>query len=148
MMNISWGWRIVLAYGGFVAFMLFLVTLCMRQNVELVADNYYEQELKYEQQIQKLKNASQLPQDLLMKYAPADANIALQFPKTNEVLQGTITLFRPSDKALDITLPIQPDTLGLQLINARELKKGLWRVKVEWAIGKTPYYTEKTLFIE
>ncbi|OWY20050.1 hypothetical protein B6N25_12640 [Sphingobacteriales bacterium TSM_CSS] len=147
-MHISWGWRIVFAYSGFVAFMLFMVFLCMRQEVDLVADNYYEQELLYEQQIQKLKNARSLEQDVQFQFQTGSKQITVQYPKTAEPAKGTISFFRPSDKSLDFSMPVQPDTNGIQIIDASQIKNGLWRIKMEWSIGKTPYYTEKTIFKE
>ncbi|OWY21324.1 hypothetical protein C7N43_24160 [Sphingobacteriales bacterium UPWRP_1] len=147
-MNISWGWRIAFAYCGFVVFMLFMVFLCMRQDVDLVAENYYEQELNYEQQIQKQKNAQRLEQNVQLQYQTGNNQITVRYPKTAEPAKGTIAFFRPSDKTLDFSIPVQPDTGGIQIIDAAQLKNGLWRIKMEWSVGKTPYYTEKTIFKE
>ena len=147
-MIISWGWKIVILYCSFVAMMLFLVVLSVRENIDLVVDNYYEQDLKYETQIQKMKNAKQLQQDITLQYAVSDKQMVLHYPKLEETLQGNITLFRPSDRKLDFQVPINVDSANSQVISAADMKTGLWRVKIEWAQGKTPYYTEHTIFVE
>lgn len=147
-MIISWGWKIVILYCSFVAMMLFLVVLSVRENIDLVVDNYYEQDLKYETQIQKMKNAKQLQQDITLQYAVSDKQVVLHYPKLEETLQGNITLFRPSDRKLDFQVPINVDSANSQVISAADMKTGLWRVKIEWAQGKTPYYTEHTIFVE
>jgi hypothetical protein len=147
-MIISWGWKIVILYCSFVAMMLFLVVLSVRENIDLVVDNYYEQDLKYETQIQKMKNAKQLQQDITLQYAVSDKQVVLHYPKLEETLQGNITLFRPSDRKLDFQVPINVDSANSQVISAADMKTGLWRVKIEWAQGKTPYYTEHTVFVE
>ncbi len=147
-MIISWGWKIVILYCSFVAMMLFLVVLSVRENIDLVVDNYYEQDLKYETQIQKMKNAKQLQQDITLQYAVSDKQVVLHYPKLEETLQGNITLFRPSDRKLDFQVPINVDSANSQVISAADMKTGLWRVKIEWAQGKTPYYTEHTVFVD
>ena len=147
-MIISWGWKIVILYCSFVAMMLFLVFLSVRENIDLVVDNYYEQDLKYETQIQKMKNAKQLQQDITLQYAASDKQVVFHYPKLEETLHGNITFFRPSDRKLDFQVPINADTANSQAISATDMKTGLWRVKIEWAQGKTPYYTEHTIFVE
>ena len=44
----NWGYKIMLAYVVFIAGILFLVFKSSSQKVELVTENYYEQELKFQ----------------------------------------------------------------------------------------------------
>jgi len=147
-MYISWGWKIVILYCSFVAMMLFMVFLSVRENIDLVADNYYEQDLKYETQIQKIKNAKSLQNDISLNYEADKKLLVFEYPNLEEKLQGNITFFRPSDRKLDFETPIDADSTNKQSISASNLKSGLWRVKIEWSTGKTPFYTEHTVFIE
>ncbi|MCB9190933.1 MAG: FixH family protein [Flavobacteriales bacterium] len=54
----GWGTRITLFYGSFVAFMLFMVVMAVQQDFDLVADNYYEQEIAYQDRIDQMNNAN------------------------------------------------------------------------------------------
>ena len=54
----NWGYKIMFVYLLFVVGMLTLVYKCTQQNTELVADNYYDQEVKYQERYNKLQNAS------------------------------------------------------------------------------------------
>ena len=52
-MKFNWGTGIFLLYAGFAAVTIALVIFAMTKKVDLVTDNYYDKELKYEEQIQK-----------------------------------------------------------------------------------------------
>ena len=47
----NWGKGIVLVYACFVVGMLYLVFQSKQQKIDLVVDDYYQQELKFQQQI-------------------------------------------------------------------------------------------------
>ena len=43
----NWGYRIVLAFGAGVAFILFFVWKTMQVDIEMVESNYYEKEMEH-----------------------------------------------------------------------------------------------------
>jgi nitrogen fixation protein FixH len=51
-------------------------------------------------------------------------------------------LYRPSESALDVTLPLAPDADGTQTISTAKLARGLWRVKVTWSSEGREFYHE------
>ncbi|MGB1317661.1 MAG: FixH family protein, partial [Flavobacteriales bacterium] len=55
----NWGWGISIFYGSFVVFMLGMVTLAFQQDFDLVADDYYEQEIAYQGRIDQMNNAAE-----------------------------------------------------------------------------------------
>jgi hypothetical protein len=56
----NWGLRIVLVYIGFVAMILTLVFKARSEKIELVAPDYYEQEIVYQNRIEALQNMRSL----------------------------------------------------------------------------------------
>jgi hypothetical protein len=44
-------------------------------------------------------------------------------------------------------LPVKPDDSWIQYIKNEKLTKGLWRIKVDWAVGDSAYYNEEVLII-
>ena len=58
----NWGNKIILAFTLFVIFLGVLVYRSVNNNVQLVAPDYYEQELTYQHEIDKLKNEKELKQ--------------------------------------------------------------------------------------
>ena len=43
----SWGYKIMFLYLGFVAMILTLVVMSMQQDIHLVSENYYEKEQNF-----------------------------------------------------------------------------------------------------
>ena len=62
-MKLNWGAGILLAFIGFISFiMYFIITMTTNSayDHDLVSENYYADELKYQNDIDKLKNAKKL----------------------------------------------------------------------------------------
>ena len=59
-MKISWGTGIAATYIIFVLATLGMTYAMMTKNVDLVSTNYYEKEIKYQEQIDKINNTSGL----------------------------------------------------------------------------------------
>ena len=56
----DWGKGILLTIIAFVGFIMTLVVISVRQDdIHLVAENYYEKEIKYQDQIEREKSAGQ-----------------------------------------------------------------------------------------
>lgn len=143
----NWGYKIVIASALFMGYIVFLVTKCFQQDVSLVDKHYYKEEIEYQAQIQKIKNANQ-SEDLSIKLISSSNNVALQFNngvQTN--FTGTIQLFRPSNDKMDRIIPLKLDDSGLQLIPTSQLAKGLWKLKVTWSNGESDFYKEEVLVL-
>ena len=56
----NWGYKILLVYAVFIAGILFLVYKASSQKMDLVTPDYYEQELKYQSQINATERANAL----------------------------------------------------------------------------------------
>lgn len=143
----NWGFKIVIAALLFMGYIVFLVTKCFEQDVVLVEKHYYKEEIEYQNQIQKIKNANQ-SQDLLIKYLPTSNEVALKFNNgIQNDFHGKVKLFRPSDDKMDKIIPLNLNESGVQVIPTSQLAKGLWRVKVSWTIGDTSFFKEEVLVL-
>ena len=63
-MKFNWGYKIVLVYSVFVAGILYLVVQSSRQQMDLVTDDYYAQEIRYQEKIDQSKRASALSEPI------------------------------------------------------------------------------------
>lgn len=142
-----WGYGIAAVYSIFALATLGIVAFTMTQKVELVAKDYYAQEVKYEQQINRVRQTNNLNQGLTCQLSTEGKFIALQFPRKLAAIQGKIVLYRPSESALDLEFAVAPDKDDLQLISTAKLVKGFWRVKVSWAAEGSEFYNEFLLQI-
>lgn len=138
----SWSYRITILYVGFVVLIISMVVLAMRQNVDLVAKDYYDQELKYQNKIDVINRTRELSEPLSWEVKPGE--LSLKFPRQfkGQHIEGSIYFFRPSNAVLDQTIVIVTDTSGIQSISTKELMKGAYKMQVSWSVNNNTYYNE------
>lgn len=143
-----WPYAVVAGLLLFMGYIVYFVFLAMRQDVDLVSKDYYEQEIAYQEQIDRVKRTQALG-DVMLDYNVQDEKILLQMPATykGKNLSGVIVFFRPSDDKLDKQLQMQLGRDQSQLIEVADLEPGLWKVRVSFSDGEEAYYTEKTIQI-
>ncbi len=143
----KWGYGITLLYVGFVLFMLAIVFYVSFQDFQMVEDDYYQKELVYQDQIDKLERTRKNNADVIIKIAD-NGNILLKFPVMNNMdITGDIKLFRPSNVRMDIDLPVELDTSGTQEIETTKMARGYWKVKIDWMADSVEYYSQSPLFL-
>ena len=142
----NWGKSIALFYTLFAATMVFVVIRSTQYDNSLVSDKYYQDDIAYQQQYNRIKNSQELKIPLKIQYNKEDEKLIINFPPPIQSIKGTIHLFCPSDSEEDIKLPIELDMdTNRQTIFMNILKKGLWKVKIQWDTPDMAYYDEKTL---
>ena len=141
-MRISWGYKITILYVGFVALIVCMVTMAMHQKVDLVSKDYYEQELKFQDKINKTNRANALKEPLTWEIKQSE--LKLKFPQqfNGQKINGSIYFFRPSDASLDKTITIPTDTATVKNIPTQQLKKGLYKMQISWDVNSQEYYNE------
>ena len=145
-----WGWGMFALYGGFVLFILGIVVVCTMQDIHLVTPEYYEKELAYQGQIDKLNRTDALAVKPLISFDRLDRQIEIEYPNGLDLtsLAGSLTLFRPSNARYDQTFAVQADQFGRQYIAADKLMPGLWKVKIDWRVADEEYYSEDIVIVE
>ena len=138
----NWGKSIVLAFVLFALFIGVLVTISMRQDVPLVAANYYEQELKYQEQIDGMKNTNELPEKPVMEVV--QGTLEVRYPAMTEITSGELELFRPSDARLDRKYALSAATV--QRIELTGLPGGMYKARMRWSQNGKEYYLENTIY--
>lgn len=144
-----WPYAIVVCMILFMAYIAMFVYKAMNQDVDLVSKDYYEQEIKYQDQIEKVKRTQALG-DVMVNYSAEDNTMLMKMPATykDKNLTGTITLFRPSNDKLDKQLPLELGRDQSQLLDTKDLESGIWKVRVHFSDGEETYYSEKTIQIQ
>ncbi len=144
-MKINWGTGIILAFIGFISFiMYFIITMSTddRFTHELVTENYYAEELAYQNDIDKLNNAKSLSDNIT--YKKTNEGLIINFPDNIDYkkITGNVFLYRPSNKHLDFDTAISLSNPYL-LIPDKRLVDGRWNIKVDWQFnGKSYLYKE------
>ncbi len=148
-MRISWGTGIVLAFIGFIAFiMYFIITMNVNDNYDhdLVSEDYYGEELKYQNDINKLKNAKTLKTNI--SYKTSAEGLIINFPEdiNYKDITGKMFLYRPSNKQLDFESAISLSNSYLLIPDSR-LVDGRWNIKIDWQYnGKSYLFKESIVY--
>jgi len=122
-----------------------VVVIAATHRESMVSEDYYEQELKFQDQIDSAARAQKVGAHLqfeagarkLVVTAPAD-QLAQQF-------SGVIEFYRPSSPALDRQVPFVPGADGTQAVDVARLAAGLWQVRVKWNAGGQHYFLEQKI---
>lgn len=136
----NWGKWIIVAFVSFSGFIATLVTVCMRQEVNLVAKDYYKQELAYQEQIARVSNANQLTEKPVIRKAGDFLEVG--FERFHKIENGSLKLFRPSDSKMDRTFILEPMKGTIQSFSIRELGKGMYRARMQWRMDGKEYFIE------
>jgi len=147
-MKINWGTGIVIAFGLFMTFILFFVFKVQtnsKYDNELVIEDYYQQELKVQGNIEKKQNANALEQKV--KISKSVEGITIEFPSDFDfqAIKGKVSLYRPSNQKLDFEIPISLSTSHL-LIPKSNLVGGLWDITIEWEYNEVDYLNKESVY--
>lgn len=146
-MKLNWGTGIALFYSLFVLVLVFAVFKSRNYDHSLVSNQYYADDLNYQQHYDKLMNAKMLEEDLMIWNKKQKGGVELQFPKELQGIGGEIHFFCPSDSKADFRMHIQPDSENVQFVPTEGLKKGLWKIKVDWTAESKAFYKEEVITI-
>jgi len=146
-MRINWGTGIVLAFIGFIAFILYFIismNINDKYDHDLVSDDYYGDELKYQADIDKLKNSNALTTNI--SYERTAEGLKINFPQDIEYkkITGNMFLYRPSNKQLDFETAISLSNPYL-LIPDKRLVDGRWNIKIDWQYKGKSYLFKKSI---
>ena len=141
-MKINWGTGIVIVIAAFISFIMYFVITMSTNNkysYDLVTDNYYQQELQYQKQIEAEKNAKNLIENVKLKHS--EFGLTVNFPKDLDykMINGKVFLYRPSNKQLDFEIPISISKPYL-LVPEKRLLDGRWNIIVSWTYEKKDYF--------
>ncbi len=140
----NWGNKIVLAFILFATFIGYMVVKAFQEDFDLVAEDYYAQEINYQQKLNKLANAAESQKTVLVKQK--GNVIVLTFPDGET--QGNIHFYHPSRKIFDREFDIKLSESNVQEIDRSELIAGSYRVNITWKTGEKDYFQQSSIYIQ
>jgi len=132
----------ILGCGTFIAF-------CSRRPADLISPNYYEEEVDYQAQIDRLKFTQQQAPQASVSYNAMTKQILLRLGSQQSAakISGRILLYRPSAQNLDRQLALTPNAHGVQFLDAASLAPGLWKVQVSWTVNERQYFMDQQIVL-
>ena len=137
-----WPLGIITAFVLMFAGIAVVIVIAATHRDTLVSENYYENELKFQGQIDSAARANTAGATLA--YDPAAGRIVVFIPAAHRSanFSGGITLYRPSASGLDQRVPLAPGADGTQSLNVSNLTPGPWLARANWVSGGQDYYLE------
>ena len=133
-----WPYAIVSYFIVFITGIITGVSFAMRHDDQLVRPDYYEHEIKYQDQIDRIARTDR--SNTTITYDRSSQSLRIQLPNTNII--GTVHLYRPSNGRLD-----KKFTLTAEPIDVSTLEPGLWKVRLNWILSGHEYYFEKPVVL-
>ena len=141
----NWGKWIVVSFVLFAIFIGVLVTVCVRQDISLVANDYYKQELDYQKQIDRDKNAQEL---FVKPEISIERNeLKISFKDFNKIQAGEVKLFRPSNAASDMLFRLERSEEPIQSFDLQAKEKGMYKAQMKWSMDGKEFYIEQTVYL-
>jgi len=146
-MKFNWGTGVIIAFIGFISFIMYFVinmNINKKYDHDLVTDDYYKEELQFQNDIDKEKNGNNLTENIT--WQKTNEGLLLNFPKTlkAENITGNVFLYRPSNKQLDFEMTLSLSNQYL-LIPDNRLLDGRWNIKVDWQYNGKSYLFKKEI---
>jgi hypothetical protein len=142
----NWGTGIVISFILFITMIFIFIYLGSREPSDLVTEDYYAQELAYEDVIRAKNMVSPFADSILL--TKAEQSITLVIPTMYvRGAEGTVHFYRPSDAQLDQLYELDTDVQGHQLFDMSRFTSGKYVVKVSWQKNGTSYYWENDLYL-
>ncbi len=141
----NWGKSIVLVFIAFAGFIGTMVYLMTRERIDLVRDDYYQDEIAYQQHIDRVNRTSTNKALFAMTYQSDQQQVSFVLP--DSLQKATITFYRPADRLADFNVEVASPNPVRKTVSTAKMAKGYWRVQLAWSDGRRDYYKENDLFI-
>ncbi len=141
----NWGNWIALSFVLFALFIGTLVTVCVREDISLVAPDYYKQELDYQKQIDRKNNSANLtvrPEIYVQSHF-----LQVSFATLSQIENGELKLFRPSNPNYDKIFMLTSGKDTLQRFDIRAQQGGMYKARMTWTMNGKEYFMEETIYL-
>jgi nitrogen fixation protein FixH len=122
-----WPYAITAYFVIFIAAVTIWITFAVRNDQQLVRRDYYEQELKFQTDIDGQSRAASV--NVYVDYDATKQTITLALPQV--ATAASVYFYRPSNAKLDREIKLAL-TNGAQAIDVAKFESGLWKLRVQW----------------
>ncbi len=139
-----WPLGIIAAFVLLISGLAVVVVIAETHRDTLVSENYYEQELNYQSQIDAAARAKEAGATLRFDAATGKLVITVPAQQLAQNFSGKIAFSRADSPKLDREFLLEPKRDGTQNLSVSEFTAGSWQARVTWnAAGKAYLLEEK-----
>lgn len=139
----SWGYKILILYLGFVGIIITLVVSSFNQKIEIVATDYYERELHQQDIIDGSFNLNGLNDPVVVQQMREGLQIVLPKKLWGSEKKGELWLYHIMNKSRDYQLEFSDHWEDYFLIPGELTEPGPYIIKLRWHQNEIPYYFEE-----
>ncbi len=145
----QWPAAIIGFFVVFISFTVGIIGYISDQKMDLVRGDYYEDEIRYQKQLDRINRTRELNSQITVGYDRASDLITINLPPAApaRALEGRIQLYRPSDETLDREVALALSPAGRQDVDTKSLRPGLWKVRVYWKMDGQDYYFGQSVVV-
>ena len=137
-----WKKWIIASFVLFAVFIISLVIICIREDINLVSASYYKDELAYGQQMQRMQNTQSMHMQPVVKM---NNRTQMEIIFKDQVMHGSATMFCPANEARDKTFQLSTDSI--QRFDVSQLPAGMYKLKITWTAHGTEFYSEDIVIL-
>ncbi|NQX93043.1 MAG: FixH family protein [Flavobacteriales bacterium] len=145
-MKLNWGTGIAIVMIGFMSFIVYMAVKASQKRVDLHVENYYEQELEYQDVIDAKQAAKRLHSSLNIQQDNEVFTIGLPEEHKHVEINGVVRFHRADNASLDFEERFEIEK-GLITIDKERLLTGLYQIEVLWYLGEQSYFHEQAVQI-
>lgn len=143
-----WPIAIITLFVVFGAFIATFIVFAVGQKQELVAENYYENEVRFQEQLDRVSRTRLIAPQAAVNFDASKNCILVSLPAAQtKGASGKIRFYRPSNSKLDHEVPLALNDQGIQTLDAKALTAGLWKIRVEWTANGLEYYFDQSVVV-
>lgn len=147
MIKINWGSAIVIAFVLFIAFILYFVVRASTDNSlnhELVIEDYYGQELHFNDEYAAQKLGNQYLDKFELNPQDNGLMIVIDSAIQADLYDAEIFFYRPSNEKLDFTHVLGNNPTSV-LIPKSKLVEGIWHLELRWKTKGNNHLIKKSI---
>jgi hypothetical protein len=142
-----WPYAIIGVFVVFIAATVSLIVIASSNRMELVSGDYYEQEVRYQLQMESAKRTQSLGGKASVALDSGRRQIVIAVPTEHvgKLADGSVQLYRPSSAGLDRRMNLEPTPEGRQFVDVSAMPHGLWKVRVQWKVGADEFLLDESV---
>ncbi|MFT5823730.1 MAG: hypothetical protein ACI8ZM_004992 [Crocinitomix sp.] len=127
----NWGKGIAIVLVSYMVFIGSMVYFAFTKNADLVSEEYYENELNFDQT--KAEKANYLALNTSIKFDKEAEGVIFQFPSEFEIIkEGLIEFYRPDQKIYDRTFDLELAASNTQALGYDNFVDGYYDISIRW----------------
>lgn len=141
-MNMNWGTAIALTFTCFCGLMVFMVIKSFEQDFHLVSQDYYSDELQYQDRIDELERTRDLGKLVTTKIEEEQVTVTVE---GDAEAVGQVHFYRPDNATFDHRVTFNE---GQAIVSKKNLTPGRYIAKISWQDREDSYYQETELIVK